>query len=147
MPQGRRVGRERIPARPLAQSVLLAFFCGSDCDSYALIEEPLMWIAKGSFLGIWLFSFGTIAYLYLRIFRGLGSGGAVGVDLIAYFTTHNPFWWIALVLCFTFGLLITRSWSGKLALWIALMVTELFPVGLLTLFLVMVGRMKAMVGK
>jgi hypothetical protein len=47
-----------------------------------------MQIVKAVFLGIWLFSFGTIAYLYLTVFRR-ASGGMFGVDLITHFTTQN----------------------------------------------------------
>src|SRR5258708_5847835 len=98
-----------------------------------------MWTVKAALLGIWLFSFGTIAYLYLTIFRS--SGGAVAVDLITHFTTHNPVWWIALVACLAVSLFITHSWSGRPILWITLAVTELLPVGLFALFLAMVSRM------
>jgi hypothetical protein len=51
-------------------------------------------------------------------------------------------WWAALVLCLAIGLLITRSWPGKPALWIALAVTELFPVGFLALFFMLVAKNK-----
>jgi len=98
-----------------------------------------MWIVKGTFLGVWLFSFGTIAYLYLVLFRR-ASGGVVAADLIAHFTTQNPRWWIALVLCLALGLFVTHSWSGKPVLWIALAVMELIPMGLLALFLTLVSR-------
>ena len=47
-----------------------------------------MWTVKGMFLGIWLFSFGTIAYLYFALFRR-ASGGIVAADLVTYLTTHN----------------------------------------------------------
>ena len=105
-----------------------------------------MWIVKGIFLGIWLFSFGTMAYLYLRIYRGLPSGtGAVSANLITQMTTHNVAWWLALVLCMTIGLWITHSWSGKPILWIALAVTELFPVALLVMFFMLVARNKEMI--
>src|SRR5258707_217999 len=100
-----------------------------------------MWIVKGSFLGIWLFSFGTIAYLYFALFRRAGEG-IVAADLVTYLTTHNPLWWTALATCFAIGLLITRSWSGKTILWIALAVTELFPVGLVTVFFMLVAKNK-----
>jgi hypothetical protein len=106
-----------------------------------------MWIAKGTLLGAWLFSFGTIAYLYLALYRHLQPQTAVGVDLITHMTIQNVLWWTALATCLAIGLFITRSWSGRPALWIALVATELFPVGLLVLFLMVVSRMKAMAGK
>jgi hypothetical protein len=106
-----------------------------------------MWIVKGTFLGIWLFSFGTIAYLWFSIYRRLPPSTAVGVSVFAAYTTHNVLWWIALALCLAIGLLITRSWPGKPALWIALALTELFPVGLVAMFIILVSRMRAMAGK
>ena len=105
-----------------------------------------MWILKGTFLGIWLFSFGTIAFLYFALFRR-ASGGMVGADLIAHLTTHSPQWWTAAVACLTLGLFITRSWSGRPILWVALVVTKLLPVGLLVMFLALVARDKEMVDR
>src|ERR1700730_14828087 len=98
-----------------------------------------MWILKGRFLGIWLCSFGTLAYLYLLLFRK-ASGGVVDARLITQFTTHSPVWWIALVLCLAIGLFVSHSWFGRPILWVALAVTELLPVGLFVLFLVLVSR-------
>ncbi len=105
-----------------------------------------MWIVKGSFLGIWIFSFGTIAFLYFAGYRGLPSGqGVVAIDLITHLTTHNVLWWIALVMCLAIGLFTTRSWPGKPALWIALAVTELFPVGFLAMVFALVSRNKEII--
>ena len=100
-----------------------------------------MWIAKGLFLGVWLFSFSTIAYLYFTLFRR-ASGGIVAADLVTYLTTHNPLWWTALATCLAIGLLITRSWSGKTVLWIALAVTELFPIAFVVVFFMLVAKNK-----
>jgi hypothetical protein len=101
-----------------------------------------MWIAKGALLGIWLFSFGTVAFLYLALYRHLQPQTAVAVDVITHMTTHNVLWWIALAACLAIGLLITRSWPGRPALWIALVVMELFPVGLLVMFFTLFSRNK-----
>jgi hypothetical protein len=49
-------------------------------------------------------------------------------------------WWIALVLCLAIGLFVSHSWFGRPILWVALAVTELLPVGLFVLFLVLVSR-------
>ncbi|SRR5713226_4939241 len=107
-----------------------------------------MWIVKGTLLSIWLFLFGTIAYLYFVLFRKLPPGpGSIDIRTLAVFTVSNPAWWLVLIGCLAFGLAIAYSWPIKPILWIALAVTELFPVGLLTLFLVMVGRLKAIAGK
>src|SRR5258706_5510994 len=102
-----------------------------------------MWIVKGVFLGIWLFSFSTIAYLYLTIFRRVPPGpGAVGLDVITALTVQNPLWWTALATCLAIGLVITRSCPGKPILWIALVVTEFFPVTFLVLFFMLVATNK-----
>ncbi len=105
-----------------------------------------MTIAKGLLLGIWLFSFGTVTFLYFALFRK-ASGGMVGVDIIAHLTTHSPVWWVALVSCLALGLFTTRSWSGRPILWVALVVTELFPMGLLAMFLALVARNKEMLDR
>jgi hypothetical protein len=82
-----------------------------------LFSEPTMWIVKGIFLGIWLFSFGTIAYLWFSIYRRLPPSTGVGVSAFAAYTTYDLFWWTALVFCLAVGLFITRSWSGKPGGW------------------------------
>ncbi|SRR5258706_1106919 len=104
-----------------------------------------MWIVKGFLLGIWLVSFGTIAYLYLAVFRRLPPGGAVGVSVFTSLIVDNPYWWLSMVACFAIGILVTRSWPGKPILWITLIVTELFPVALLVLFFTLVSRNKEMI--
>jgi hypothetical protein len=101
-----------------------------------------MWILKGAFLGTWLFGFGTIAYLYFAVYSHLRPNSAVAVSVITSYTTLNPLWWTGLVVCFVLGLAIVRAWSGPLGLWIALLVTGLIPAGLLTVFLVLVYKMK-----
>ncbi len=99
-----------------------------------------MWILKATFFGIWLFSFGTIALLYFALFRTLPEPGMVGVALIAHLTTHNVYWWIALAVCVAIGLFVTRLWPGKPILWVVLAATEVIPVGLFGLFLMLVAR-------
>ena len=102
-----------------------------------------MWMAKGALLSLWLLGFGTIAYLYLAIFRRLPPGpGAVGITVFTAYTIQNPLWWTALVLCFVLGFAIARTWSGPLGVWVALLVTGLLPAGCLALFLVLVYKMK-----
>jgi hypothetical protein len=46
-------------------------------------------MAKGLFLGVWLFSFGTIAYLWLVLFRRLAPNTAIGIDLLAHKKPHR----------------------------------------------------------
>ena len=97
-----------------------------------------MWILKGSFLGLWLFGFGTIGLLYLSVYRHLPPNSSVAVGVITAHTTQNWFWWMALVVCLLAGGLIVRSWSAPLILWIALAVTGAIPAGLLALFITLV---------
>jgi hypothetical protein len=113
-------------------------------DSYRVIS---LWIIKGLFLGLWLISFGTIAYLYLAVYRRLPSDAAVGIDVFSSLIIHNPFWWIGCTTCLAIGLFVTHSWSGRPALWIVLAVTELFPLALVAMFFTLVARNKEMIEK
>jgi hypothetical protein len=101
-----------------------------------------MWIAKGTLLALWLFGFGTMALLYFAVYRNLPPNSAVSVHVITSYTTQNPSWWAALVLCLVVGLTIARSWSGPVGLWIALFVTGSIPAGFLLLFLILVYKLK-----
>jgi hypothetical protein len=100
------------------------------------------WIAKGFLLGLWLSSFGTIAYLYLAIYRRLPGPVAVGTTVFTAYTVQNPLWWAGLVACFVIGFAIAKSWPGKPIFWVALAVTELIPVGLVVMFVMLVARMR-----
>lgn len=66
----------------------------------------------------------------------------VSVHVIPFYTTRNPLWWWAFVVCFVIGYAIARSWSGPVGLWIALAVTGLIPAGFLALFLALVAKLK-----
>jgi hypothetical protein len=107
-----------------------------------------MWILKSTFLGLWLFGFGTVAFLYFAVFRGLSSRTAVAVHVITSHTTQNPWWWGALVACTVLGFALVRSWPGKgsVALWIFLLVTSVVPVGFFGLFYVLSSKLKAVAG-
>jgi hypothetical protein len=94
-----------------------------------------VWILKGLFLGLWLFAFGTLAFLYLTVFRNMRPNTAVGLSVITGYTMQNPLWLAALVVSMVVGCLVARSWPGKRWFWIALMVTFLFPAGLFGLVL------------
>lgn len=76
-------------------------------------------------LAVWLFGFGTLGLLYFRVFHHMQPNSAVGITVITFRTTQNPYWWTALVICLILGLAIVRAWSGPLALWIALAVIGL----------------------
>ena len=99
----------------------------------------MSWILKGTLLGIWLFSYGTIAFLWYRS----PAASTTDIRALSALTISNPSWWLGLVACTAIGLIIARSWPGKPILWIGLAVTELVPVGLLALILVMVAKLKA----
>jgi|SRR5216684_3177969 hypothetical protein len=101
-----------------------------------------MWIAKGTLLALWLFRFGTMAWLYIVLYRHLPPHSAVAISVITALTIRNQFWWGALVACFVFGYAIARLWSGPLGFWIVLAVTGLIPAGCLALFLVLVYKLK-----
>jgi len=99
-----------------------------------------MEIVKSLFLGIWLASFGTLAYLYLALYRKLPPSTAVGVSVFKAYMTHNLLWWLGLAVCFALGFVIVKAWPGRPAFWIALGVTELFPVALVVMFLKLAAR-------
>lgn len=104
-----------------------------------------MWILKSVLLGLWLFGFGTMAFLYFAIYRNLPPNSAVSVNLITWYTTHNPVWWFALVICLALGYAVVRSWSVPLILWVVVLVTGLVPAGFLVLFIVLVVKLKHVV--
>jgi len=99
-----------------------------------------VWILKGTFLGLWLFSFGTLVFLYLAVFRNLRPNSGVGLSALVGCTTWNPLWWSALAIAIVAGCLIAHSWPGQRWLWISLTVTFLFPAGLLGAVLALVAR-------
>jgi len=88
-----------------------------------------MWILKSVTLGLWLFGFGTMAFLYFAIFRDLPSNSGVDIRLITWYTTRNPAWWTALVVCLALGYAVVRSWSAPVILWVVVLVTGLVPAG------------------
>ena len=105
-----------------------------------------MWIVKGTFLGTWLFAFGTIAFLYFAIFRNMRPNSAVSLNVITGLITQNPLWWVALLACIALGCALVGSWPGKVpsALWITLLATSAIPLGMLGLVILMVSKVKAL---
>src|SRR5712672_1443610 len=99
-----------------------------------------MQIAKTILLGVWLASFGTLAYLYLVLYRKLPPNTAVSTSVFDAYMTHNGFWWLGITACFGIAFMIVNAWSGRPIFWIALAVTELFPVALVVMFLMLVAR-------
>lgn len=76
-----------------------------------------MWILKSLSLGMWLFGFGTIVFLYFAIYRNLPPNSAVSVNLITALTIQNPVWWASLAVCLALGSAVVRSWSAPPILW------------------------------
>jgi hypothetical protein len=105
-----------------------------------------MWILKGALLGLWVFGFGTMAWLYFAIYRHVHANTAVDVRIITHFTTQSPLWWTALLVSLVLGCAIARSWSWPLIVWIGLLVTGLVPAGLLAMFITLFVKLKQMQG-
>jgi asparagine N-glycosylation enzyme membrane subunit Stt3 len=103
-----------------------------------------MEIVKSLFLGIWLISFGTIAYLYLA-YRRLPPSTMVSPRVFAAYTTYSVLWWAGVAACFVLAFLIVKSWPGRPIFWVTLAVTELLPVGLLAMFLALAARNKEVI--
>jgi hypothetical protein len=111
-----------------------------------------MEIVKSIFLGVWLCSFGTIGYLcyvYFALMRKLAlihqvpkGPGEFSPGVFAAYTVYSPVWWIGLMLCLALGFGIVRRVHVKPIVWIALIVTELLPVGVLSLFLILLVKVK-----
>jgi hypothetical protein len=105
-----------------------------------------MWIGKGILFGIWLFGFGTLAYLYSRLFRHLPPHTSVDARSIGLLTVSNVWWWVALAACLVLGLAVARAWAVPLAVWITMAVSGLIPASVLALFLVIVRKLKTSQG-
>lgn len=103
-----------------------------------------MWILKGTFLGLWLFGFGTIAFFYFAIFRYVSRGTMVAATLVTGLTTQNPWWWVALTASIAIGCALVRSWPGKgsVVFWVVLLVTSLIPAGVFSLVAAMISKLK-----
>lgn len=101
-----------------------------------------MWMLKGTLLGLWLFGFGTMLYLYLAVYGPIQPHKAVAFNLVTSHTIQNPLWWVALVICLVFGYTIAHRWSGPPILWIALLLTGLVPAGYLALVIMLAAKSK-----
>ena len=47
---------------------------------------------KETFLGLWLFAFGTLAFLYFNVYHPVRRNTAVGLSVLVDYTTRNPLW-------------------------------------------------------
>lgn len=103
-----------------------------------------MWILKSTFLGLWLFGFGTSLFLYFAVFRPVESNKATAMSAILIYTTQNPWWWVALVACIAIGCGLVRSWPGKtsVVVWVVLLVTAVIPAGLFSLLAIILSKVK-----
>jgi hypothetical protein len=114
-----------------------------------------MRVAKGIFLGLWLFGFGTVIFLlaFLRTLGPLlarhGQQHSIDINIFTRLTIHNYWFWVALVACIAIGCALVGSWPGKgsSVFWVVLLVTSVIPVGLFGLFTVMVFKLKQIVGQ
>ena len=103
-------------------------------------------IIRGLFMGVWLFSFGTIAYLLLKGFIPT-PGSAFDIRTLYFLTVYNASWWLALVASLCVGLIVARSFRIGTIWWAGLIITELFPVALLTVILVLAGKLREVSGR
>ena len=94
-------------------------------------------IFKGTLLGLWLVGFGTLARFYYVLIRPFprGTSVAISASMLWHLTIRSVVWWVAVAVCFSVGVALTRVWKGPTAFWVALGVTGLIPAG----FWVLVG--------
>ena len=64
-----------------------------------------MWILRGLLLGLGLFSMGALVFLKLTLFSSVHGNTATSVRALQRYTTHNPFFWVALVACVILGVI------------------------------------------
>jgi len=70
-----------------------------------------MLTGKGILLGVVLFAFGTIIYVYMMI-RG-SSAQATGTTAIMAWTVMNLFYWLSFVAALILGCAIIRFWRSE----------------------------------
>ncbi len=110
-----------------------------------------MWAVKGTFLGISIFAVGAAVFMLLSLrsiggafIAGPGRQMAFDIRSISLVTIYNAWFWAAFAACIVIGLAIARSWPGRFSpvFWVVLAVIDLVPAGMLSLFLVLVSRLK-----
>ena len=112
-------------------------------DQYRVIS---FWIIKGTFIGLWLFSYATIAYFVLKGFIPR-PGTTIDARTVLFLTVSNPSWWLGLVASLAIGLMIARAWHIRPVVWAALIFSGLFPAVLFTIFVVILGKLKQAAGQ
>jgi len=76
----------------------------------SLIREETMLTGQGILLGIALFAFGTIIYVYMMIRGSLAQ--ATGTTALMSWTVMNVYYWLALVVALILGCAIIRFWRS-----------------------------------
>ena len=71
----------------------------------------VMWILKGSMLGLVIFAVGLTAFLSVTLFAG--PSHATGLSALRAYTWGNPFFWTALLGCLLVGISLVASWPVK----------------------------------
>ena len=116
----------------------------------ALKRRVSMWVLRGTFLGMSIFGIDAVVFM-LAFFRsmgpllaGPGQQSSIDIRSISLLTVGNPWFWATFAACLVIGLAIARSWPGKFSpvFWVMLAVIDLVPAGLLSLFLVLVFKLK-----
>src|ERR1700682_3680231 len=108
-------------------------------------EVEIMWALKGTFIGISIFGIGAVVFMFLG--RSFGAS-TVDIRIISRATVYSAWFWATFAACIVIGLAIVRSWPGKFspAFWIVLAVIDLVPAGMLSLFLLMLFKLKEVAG-
>jgi hypothetical protein len=109
-----------------------------------------MWALKGTFIGVSMFAVGAVVFtlLFLRsrgpLLAGPGQHWAISINVISQLTIYNPWFWAAFAACLMIGLAIAASWPGRFspAFWIAMVVIDLVPAGMLSVILLLVFKLK-----
>jgi hypothetical protein len=69
-----------------------------------------MLTGKGILLGVVLFAFGTIIYIYMMIRGSLAQ--ATGTTALMSWTVMNVYYWLSFVVALIFGCAIIRYWRS-----------------------------------
>lgn len=106
-----------------------------------------MFTLKILFLSFWFVSFGTLVYLLLTLFRRVPMSSMIAPRVLAAYTTYNIAWWLGVAACFVLSFFIVKGMAVRSAIWAVLLVTEIVPVGILTLFCVLAMRVRSAAGR
>jgi hypothetical protein len=68
-----------------------------------------MYLLKGGLLGLVVFVFASITYVFISQQRGLPPHSAIGLGLIRLLTVYSAYWWLALVGAILIGIWFVRT--------------------------------------